>query len=357
MYEQLEKEYGGFFCEEIARKGYQEDTENMFYFDSARSGIRYLIRNTEWEYKTVFLPEYLCESMLIPFEESGWNIVFYPIHEDFSVDWATLDSLIQEKEPGLLYVLSYFGFDTLSEGWQKIKEYQNKGIRILEDVTHSYYNQKEVILPDYRVGSLRKWCGLLDGGFLWICNSKESQRLHEYKVDLENTFFLNLKHESFKKKRNILQGIGRDFSFIEDYENSEEILDAQSEIYTMSELSRQMLWTLDTEEIKKIRRNNYHMIARELEMVNGIRFTGVERYEMSVPLYFPFYVENGKRDVLRQKAREKNVFLPIIWPLAEQLTKKVNPQIYRKILCVPCDQRWNTEDIRYMCKVIKTIIK
>lgn len=351
------KEYGGFFCETIEEKLLVEDNEKCLYFDSARSAIRFLLKNKVWTKKRVLLPDYLCESMLMPFEDYHFEVHFYPIRRDFSIDTEKLNEIVRNVEPDLLYVMSYFGFDTLQNAKDLINNYQKQDIRILEDVTHSYYGEFDSFTPDYKIGSFRKWCGLEEGGFLWSSSLQEGMMFYEHRSSMINTNVLDLKKTCFDKKREYLN-YNEQNDYVNLYEKSEWYLDTQVEIYSMSESVRKKLWIMGTDEIKKKRIHNFKLISERLKNIEGIIPTKIDRYEMGVPLYFPMYMEEGKRDFLRKCARDYDIYLPIIWPKSLKVDKYfVENRIYENILCVPCDQRWEAKDILYMCDVIEKIME
>lgn len=354
----MKKEYGGFFCESIESQNMVEDNENILYFDSARSGIRFLLNKRKWTKKRVLLPDYLCESMLIPFGDNNFEVHFYPIKRDFSINIDKMNELVKLVEPDLIYVISFFGFHTLVSAETCLKKYQEQNISILEDVTHSYYGNFSSFIPDYKVGSLRKWCGLEEGGFLWSASVEEGKLFYEHRVHDINRKVLNLKIKCFQAKRDFLNNISDMKDFVNIYEKSELYLDEQVEVFTMSEENRRKLWYMNNKEIKEKRIKNYRLISENLKNVEGLLSTQIDSYDMGVPLYFPMYVEHKKRNELRKKAREYNVFLPIIWPKSHKLDNYfVENSIYEDILCIPCDQRWETKDILYMCDVIKKIMK
>ena len=70
------------------------ESENIFpndtkWFISGRSALQAIIQ--ENDFKTVWMPDWCCESMLRPFGDAGINIKFYPVIE--GVEW---ENVLQE---------------------------------------------------------------------------------------------------------------------------------------------------------------------------------------------------------------------------------------------------------------------
>lgn len=134
----MEKEIGGNFYEELLISNRTlQDSKRLVFFDSGRSAIRYLLDLLQDKIKSVMLPQYVCESVLIPFVEKQYQITYYPIDEKLQLIRGDFEQLLQEKAPQLVLVQSYFGFDTLNKERTFLKELSRKGIIVVEDITHS----------------------------------------------------------------------------------------------------------------------------------------------------------------------------------------------------------------------------
>ena len=74
------------------------------------------------------------------------------------------------------------------------------------------------------------------------------------------------------------------------------------------------------------------------------------------PMFFPIYVKNN-RDELRRKLIENEIYCPVHWPIPKQVNGHLNittKNIYDSILSIPCDQRYQIEDMR---RIINEIVK
>ena len=74
--------------------------------------------------------------------------------------------------------------------------------------------------------------------------------------------------------------------------------------------------------------------------------------ENDCPLFVPILVEN--RNELRKYLISKNIYCPVHWPISS-LHKLSDEEryIYDHEISLVCDQRYNLEDMDYICECIK----
>lgn len=343
----IEREWGSNFCEELQVCDKRlDDGEGLLFFDTGRSALRYLLDHLTKGIERVMLPQYDCGSVLEPFKERGFKIVYYPVNRHFELLRHEFEKTVKEERPQLILVQSYFGMDTLGKDRIFLNDLREKGILIIEDITHSIFAENWVFCADFKFGSLRKWCSVPDGGVLTGLPDAFPGNLDR---NGENTEFVKKRLEAQKKKRDYFTGKeGSDKSFISAFDESENLLDRQRDSYTMSEYTRKRMPAVDFAQIVSRRRKNYSILRDALKNIPGIETIFYDLPANSTPLYFPVYVHDKRRDHLRFFMREMNIFLPVIWPVpslsAGTLTPEVN-RIYNEILAVPCDQRYTEQDM------------
>jgi len=82
----------------------------------------------------VWLPDYFCNQSLLPLRQTGAKIVFYPISEDLSPDWAKCRALLNKSSPDLLVLVHYFGIE--SDGETAAQFCRQSGALLIEDAAH-----------------------------------------------------------------------------------------------------------------------------------------------------------------------------------------------------------------------------
>lgn len=360
----MEIEVGGNFCEELT-KGNQriEDSERVLWFDTGRSAIRCLLDLLGDRIERVMLPQYVCESMLKPFIEKRYQIIYYPINTNFQLIREDFEQLLKAESPQLVLVQAYFGVDTLCEDRAFLKELSSQGIIVVEDITHSLLADYWRSGADYMVGSLRKWCSIPDGGVLIkeSNNGKEHQRVGLHLE--ENSKFLDTRLAAQNEKRKFLgteDQLSDKGKFISLFDKSESILDEQKKYYTMSVYTRERIISVDWQGMSNVRRANYCILEEALENTDGIEICFPHLKSNTVPLYFPVFIDKAKRNFLRNSMREQDILLPVIWPVSSFLNNRISmtvAKIYDEILAVPCDQRYTAEEMYFVGDKIKQKIR
>lgn len=355
------KEIGGNFCEELLKSSKEiQDSQRILWFDSGRSAIRCLLDWLGDKIKCVMLPQYICESVLIPFIEKGYHIIFYPIDRKMKLLREEFEQLLKVEHPQLVLVQGYFGFDTLQEARVFLKELSKQGIIVVEDITHSLLTDCWQECADYIVGSLRKWCSIPDGGLLIKASGNFKDNTFEILRQEENIEFISVRLAAQKEKRTFLSDVENctmdKQMFVSLYDKSEDLLDKQSKYYTMSKYTRKRINSVDWKMIAYKRRENYCMLGESLKDIDDIKIIFPYVSDNTVPLYFPVYIDKNKRNSFRYSMRKNNILLPIIWPVPSFFTNGLLAEvkgIYDEILAIPCDQRYTEQDMRFIANNMK----
>jgi perosamine synthetase len=128
----------------------------------------------------VLLPAYHCPALVEPFLWLDYEVRFYPIQPDLSVDPAQFSRLLSDDVTHCLFV-RFFGFKQNSE--QLIATAHAAGKLIIEDCAHSLIDFiAELKQPDLRVAaricSINKILPTIDGGLLYLSGESSRQPQH-----------------------------------------------------------------------------------------------------------------------------------------------------------------------------------
>lgn len=336
---------------EVLTIPFTKNWKSSILTSSGRGAISLLMKNMKG-IKKVLLPIYTCDSVIKGFRDNSINYEFYHISKDLSVDKSNLHSLIESFNPNLILFHSYFGFDTLKEVRKSYEDIRNKGIYVVEDITHSWLSDYTIDGADYYIVSLRKWLELPDGGAIL-------SNLHDLNFDFnqqEHTEIIDL----FKRASKIKN----DFLKTEDYNlkdlfrplfySVEDVLDETVEIFSISTLSRKIINNSNIDLIKSTRRKNYDLLIKG---INNSLVTPIFKQlsTNTVPLYLPVYVE-GCRDKLQSFLAQNKIYCPVHWPLASDIKDKYGNDfyIYDNVLSIVCDQRYSLDDMQ---RIVESINK
>ena len=293
--------------------------EDALALNCGRNALAYLIeaRNI----KKICLPYFLCDSVKNVCKKYHVDIRYYHIKENFEPE----DVRLSEDE--WFYVVNYYGqveYETL----EKIKQ---KYRRVIVDNAQAYYMDA---LPDTdTIYTCRKYFGVSDGAFLYT----DAILNHELSRDV-----------SFERIRYILgryEKSGAEF-YRESVENNHSF--NEEPIKLMSKLTRNLLQAIDYERVKNIRTQNFCVLEETLKEVNQLSLRRVEGAFM-----YPLFMDNA--DEIRKKCLENKIYIPTLWPnVLEEVPKEWIEWTYVKnILPIPCDQRYNLEDMHFIIKCIK----
>ena len=85
-----------------------EQFNESVFLRSGREALGLIAESVSNDRKVILLPSYICSSMVRPFEERGWRVVYYELSEKLFVEAENLIPLIKTHTPDLLLIMSYF---------------------------------------------------------------------------------------------------------------------------------------------------------------------------------------------------------------------------------------------------------
>lgn len=348
-------EYNDKSCENEEWKPLEEYYKEYF-FVSGRNAIFTLCNNIKTEKKVALLPAFTCETVIEPFAKAGWQLNFYSINKDLTISNEELSKQIERIEPNLVLFHSYFGFNTYENNKALIENIRKKKITIVEDITQNLFSKFKRVQADYYVASLRKWFAIPDGGIL-IIENKDNDFSFNYSNCINEIYIDALK--AFKDKKSYMEDNDYDEDkktrFMNEYQNIKEKIANVEDIEEMSEKSKNIFKNVDRKKLKDARRKNYNFLIDNLmKFDKDIEIIIDKINDDEVPLYCPIYIKDNREDFQRYMANNR-IYCPIIWgrPKYVKSENDVNVNyIYNHILSIPCDQRYDEEDMK---RIIDTI--
>lgn len=303
--------------------------------------------------KVAIIPPFTCHTVIEPFLLRGFEVHPYHIGKDLMSTETDIIDVALSQNAGVVLFHRYFGFDTIPEVDMITRQLRKEGIVTIEDCTQNLYSSYPKANVDYFVGSIRKWCGVPDGGFS-VCREGNFDNKPRYSDErLQEAKRI----ASIHKYNYIEKGIGEKSTFLNEYRVAEDILDSQNKYYTISNLSACIQSNLDVDNLKNRRRNNYRVIAKGLSTTIGIKVLFTEPSDNEVPLYCPILCD--ERTEVQQVLVKNDIYAPIVWPKADccPIVDDDSEYLYNHILCIPIDQRYDLDDMNRIVSVVKTLIK
>lgn len=326
-------------------------SKNIVYLRSGRDALRYIAQIYKGTHAKVVMPTLCCSSMVTPFETENYTMSFYKLKSDLSAD---MDDVASKLTDNCIFVFTnYFGERMVTAlNLSQIRELR-QGIVIVEDITHDFMGRQPLTENvDFAVCSIRKWFAIPDGGIL-IGKDTIPQILMS-----EDSFFAQKRSSALQRKSRYLSTARAEEKvlFRRELEEANIYLNGDNKLAEMSGLSKKILASINFKGIYKNRRRNAQYLEEKLRDVTGLRLL-VKDASVST-IYFPILVVGDQLSIERHLS-EQGVYAPVIWPLPEQ-SKGVCPvadEIGEHMLAIPCDHRYNLEDMEKIVAILKNVMK
>jgi hypothetical protein len=322
---------------------------NVVLTTSGRGALSLLLDHVKPRVKSVLLPSYICDSVILPFEQAGYELTYYDV--DKYLKPINID-MIKNSNVGIFLHMGYFGFSTNEILSDLILSLKSESVITIEDVTHTLFSQQnKPIESDYIIGSIRKWFGIPSGGFL------ATDRIMNFELIDANDDFINIRRSSLYQKFEYMNSGNKSIksTYLSGFNKAEHILDGDIKPYKIDYESEVIIKNLDNKELQSARQRNYDFLLKHLKDVDGIEVIFNDVENDVTPMFFPIYVKSN-RDELRRRLIEKEIYCPVHWPTPKQVNGHLNittKSIYDSILSIPCDQRYQIEDMR---RIINEIV-
>lgn len=317
------KEIGGYFeLENLIDNPYHKD---LIELNTGRSALIYVVQARN--IKKLYLPFYLCSSVRRILDQQGL------LYEHYLID-DTLSPLFNKelKTDEYLYIVNYFG-QLSNERIEQLKQTYNN---IIIDNIHAFF-QRPVEGVD-TIYSCRKFFGVPDGAYL-----STDVRLDEaLEVDISKN---RMRHILGRFEDNAK-------AYYEDFKKND-LSFRKEPLKAMSKLTHNILGAIDYEKVYKIRNENYSFLENTLKSSNKLRLKMPE-----CPYGYPLYVSDGI--ALRKNLAQYQIYIPTLWPdiLVDCPQNSVEYDFAANVLLLPCDQRYNLDDMAYMLHYLqKGLIK
>ncbi len=326
-----------------------EDYQDYVYTRTGGEAIGFVLDDIKVNTKIAILPTYICESMSEPFLSRGYSIEYFNIDRNFNPDLSQIKTALT-KNPDIILFIDWFGMDKNKEVISLVKS-NYEDMVILEDRTHNFFDDYKKTDADFTIASLRKWIAIPDGAIAISHKGKFKNMIKffdsNYFVDsrkkamLLKTEYLNTGNESLKSE------------YMELFAKAENFIEGENKLNGISDYSLSLINQMDFDTVKIKRRDNFNALYKLIDKTKVKLVIDEIASANKCPFCFPILVES-KRDELRKWLVGKKIYCPVLWPLPEEiyLNYEVPAYISDNILMIPCDQRYSTDDMKYIVEKI-----
>lgn len=310
------KEIGGYI--EFEKYHGTKFHDRAIALNCGRNCLLYLI--CAKKIKKIKIPYFLCDSVRKLCALEDVFVSYYRINEDFTPEKISLE------DDEWLYVVNYYG--QLSQDFIKILK--GKYERVIIDNAQAYFQ-----MPIESVDTLytcRKYLGVADGAFLYTDVFLDKELEMDFSYDRMN-FLLG----RFEKTAS---------EFYSEYVANNHLF-AREPLKQMSKLTSNLLATIDYEAVKEQRTKNFAYLHKVLGHMNKLNLVIPEGAFM-----YPFFHEDAVE--IRKELQQKRIYIPTLWPnvLEDVEESDLEYRYTQNVLPLPCDQRYNVEDMKYLVEEI-----
>ncbi len=308
-------EIGGYFgLEQYYGKEYHS---NAIGVNSGRNALLYILMARK--VKKLYIPIFLCDTVYKVCEREGFAYEFYAVDSALR---PIFNKMLGDDE--WLYVVNYYGLLP----HEYILELKKRYGRIILDNVQDFFRSA---LPDVdTVYSCRKFFGVPDGGYV-VTDAVLNEQLSEDSSAERMVHILGRYEKGGAAFYNAFK------------ENDEQFY--KLPLRRMSALTRNLLRSLDYEQIAQRRQENYLILAKALDATNRLA-----PVISKGPFCYPYYCPNG--DAVRKALVAQKIYIPTLWPNVLENGDALSQDFAVNILPLPCDQRYTEADMERILNVI-----
>lgn len=352
----MKKEIGSIFPLSDLDLSQAESAQSQFpsdriYYSLCREALCDIANALNGTTKKVLIPAYTCQTVITPFEECGWQCVYFPIKSDLRIDTHGLVKIVEETNPSLVVVHPYFGMDLNDEEIATLVTIKETGVDIVLDLTQCLFSTKNFSFATFIVASYRKWMPIPDGGYLMNLSNCESIRQpeNEYSEFTEREkAAMYLRGQYFDNGEQRTKAISIKLSKAADHMAERNIAP-----HKMSQVAYNLMQNENLELNQQRRFENYIYLYNNI--IENDKNTKVCKNMSAVttaPLYFTIFVKD--RSALQRLLVNDAIYAPVIWPVEDErvLINDEIKYIYDHVLAIPCDQRYDEKDMQRAVEII-----
>ena len=315
---------GGYF--ELADRGVGVfPHQDGILLNTGRNALEYILRSIG-EIKGVYLPYYTCEVVLEPLKKLQIPWRFYHINSRLE-----LADEIRLEAGEYLITNNYFG---IKDAYiRKLAEKYSD--HLIVDCAQAFFADPIPGIKSFY--SARKYVGVADGGIAYLDGgSRLPVPVEGEECTSEHDSHLYIRKQS-----------GPEAGF-KAYQENEKKLDGQP-IRRMSDKTMEILDCIDYDAVVARRRENFLYLHRVLADRNQLMIPEMESF--SCPMAYPLLTDDGNR--LRGTLIENACFIAKYWPGIRPRTGfEMESDLTDNLLALPCDQRYGTDEMIRMVKVL-----
>ncbi len=308
--------------------------DNAWMFSNARSALAHLL--CQFDIQRLILPAYICPELALA-ARNDIALLYYPLLDTLSPKVEFLRDYVRHGD--CVVGVDYFGRQPDEEFRAFVAG--KRDVLWVEDRAQGLMPAAEP-WADLVLYSPRKLFGVPDGGILVRTSGRLVQPQYAA-VSAEKRALPRIHRRQDSQECDNQR-------WYEEYRRVEENMAVSSE--PVSDLTRTLLTGIDPMKIVRRRQANFDVLANLLPEIAF--FPGIA--EDFAPLGFPVRLDN--RDAIWKSLCDARIFPARYWPSlpSDPDSFAAEHQLSREILVLPCDQRYDGEDMRTVATAVRNAL-
>lgn len=316
---------------------------SKIFFSHARVALKYGLKCFSLSSKDIVLvPDFICDVILNPLQDSNIKYSFYTLNDDLTPDWSSVKSQLSTNTKAILMV-HYFGHPQNIDDFESFCKEHN--LLLIEDNAHGFgglFNGKELgTFGDISISSPRKNLSILSGGVLTVKLDRDIDinniigSLPRLEVSRSKLLFSRIINWNYFFKSYLKFILKKQPNYLNPYEQREgKIYDFRIDLFSERKLS-----SINIDIVRKKRRALY-LIWERFAVKKGIVPVFSMLNDGTIPLVFPAYVSSNSERLGWFNWGWKNRYNVHSWPTLPELVIQENRRGFlqwSRIICFPID--------------------
>jgi hypothetical protein len=299
---------------------------------SGRACLKQILKSTQA--KRMYIPFYICDTVLAVIQEAGAEFKFYKLNEDLTP--ASLPELNADE---LFLYVNYFGLNSETAEALRVQY----GQQFILDNTQAFFakGNLETGNPNgWSFNSARKFFGVPDGAYLYAPVSLPATASQNKTLITEH-----LTQRTSKKLDQAYQL----------YLQNEELI--STDWLDMSTYTRAVLEQIDYTEIQAVRQSNFSIYHQAFGTINKLALSSTAlALKGKIPFCYPLWLDSP---VDRTRLYEHTIFIPTLWKDVLNRSQpgfELEKSLSAQLLCLPLDHRYSESDCHYVIENIQNLL-
>jgi len=341
---------------------------------NARGAFYQLLRSLPVsERRTVVLPAFHCTALVEPAARAGYDVSFYRVRPDFSVDFDDVRARMSPKVAVLL-AIHYFGFPVDMAPFRELAK--QHGSFVVEDCAHSFLSRVEGGYVghggDFALFSYYKFAPSLAGGGLGINLSEYAGSFTKHSLPLRERLVIGKRLLEWMFENSPRNPVSRAFLALERRRVSAKqaapadtapsrfvddpyLFREDLALASMPGICRRVLESCHWEIMKQARQRNYRRLAKLLRSSRMLRPVFPELPENVCPWAFPVLLEDRLAHEHRLRAQGVPLFTfgEVLHPLlagSHDAAREDAEYLSRRLLLLPVHPQLSESDIHQIAE-------